>query len=105
MPFGAYILTVNATDDDKGTNGEILYYLDEKRVKNDDWKRFNLDPKTGVLTLNTKLNINQQSVYSVSFLFNEIIWWKLYIFLKATFSKIKISPKNLIYFKNLIRLI
>lgn len=67
LPFGAYILTVNATDDDKGTNGEILYYLDEKRVKNDDWKRFNLDPKTGVLTLNTKLNINQQSVYSVSF--------------------------------------
>lgn len=52
-------------DEDNGANGEIVYYLDENRVKSDDWKSFNLDSKTGVLSLNTKLNMMHQSVYSV----------------------------------------
>ena len=55
---GAYILTVNATDYDSGLNGQVNYYLDEKRATgNDDWKAFRLHPKTGVLTLNTQLNM------------------------------------------------
>ena len=65
LPIGSRILTINATDYDTGMNGEVNYYLDQKRVKNDDWKAFNLDPKTGFLTLNSNLNIHQQSVYSI----------------------------------------
>ena len=63
-PFGSYLLTVNATDPD--TTGEIFYYLDVERKKNNDWKSFNIDAKTGVLTLNTKLDLNKQSSYTVS---------------------------------------
>lgn len=58
-------MTVNAVDEDNGENGEVLYRLDNTKLKNDDWKNFNLDMKTGVLSLNTKLNITQQSSYSV----------------------------------------
>ena len=65
LPIGSHILTINATDYDTGLNGEVNFYLDQKRVKNDDWKAFNLDSKTGVLTLNSNLNIYQQSVYSI----------------------------------------
>jgi len=43
----------------------VNFYLDQKRVKNDDWKAFSLDAKTGGLTLNSNLNIYQQSVYSI----------------------------------------
>ena len=41
------------------------FYLDQKRVKNDDWKAFSLDAKTGALTLNSNLNIYQRSVHSI----------------------------------------
>lgn len=67
--FGSYIMTVNATDPDNDQDGEIIYYLDEERKKNNDWKSFNIDSKTGVLTLNTKLNLNKQAVYTVSIIF------------------------------------
>ena len=59
-------MTVNATDPDNDPDGEIIYYLDEERKKNNDWKSFNIDSKSGVLTLNTKLNLNKQAVYTVS---------------------------------------
>ena len=52
-------MTVNATDPDNDPDGEIIYYLDEERKKNNDWKSFNIDSKSGVLTLNTKLNLNK----------------------------------------------
>jgi hypothetical protein len=65
LKAGDYILTVNATDDDEGMNGKISYQIDENRIKNDDWKCFKLDPKTGILTLNKNLNINRQSLYSI----------------------------------------
>lgn len=65
MPIGSYVATVNATDPDNDPNGHVVYYLDEERKKNNDWKSFNIDSKTGVLTLNTKLNLNKQAVYSV----------------------------------------
>ena len=65
LAFGSYLMTLNATDPDNDPNGQIVYYLDEERKKNNDWKSFNIDFKTGVLTLNTKLNMNKQTVYTV----------------------------------------
>ena len=62
---GAYLLTVNATDSDTGINGIITYRLDEQRRRNNDWKSFRLDPDTGILTLNTKLDMVKQSLYLV----------------------------------------
>jgi hypothetical protein len=63
---GAYILTINAIDPDQSSNSDnIVYYLDEQKRKNNDWKSFDLDSKSGVLTLNTELDIKKQSVYLV----------------------------------------
>ena len=67
LPFGSYLMTVNATDPDNDPNGQVVFYLDEERKKNNDWKSFNIDFKTGFLTLNTKLNLNKQAVYTVKY--------------------------------------
>jgi hypothetical protein len=56
---------VNAIDLDKGENGQIVYQIDRQRNGNADWKNFNLDSKTGVLTLTSKLDISKQSTYIV----------------------------------------
>lgn len=66
------MLTVKATDEDSGPNGEIVYYLDEKRINNEDWKSFDLDSKTGELTLKTKLNMNHQSVYTIDLIASDM---------------------------------
>jgi len=79
LPFGAEILTVKAEDEDSGINGEVFFYLDENR---NDWKSFSLDPKTGLLTLNTKLNINKQSIYSVTFFFYFSVKMLIKLYLK-----------------------
>ncbi len=83
LPYGAEILTVKAEDEDTGINGEVFFYLDENR---NDWKSFSLDPKTGLLTLNTKLNINKQSIYSVIFRIFSIIDFKT-CYINAQISK------------------
>lgn len=65
LQIGSRILTVEAFDEDRGENGRIRYRLDHSRPKQDDWKSFNLDESTGVLTLNTRLNPIQQSSFTV----------------------------------------
>ncbi len=64
MEKGSYLLTIRAFDPDSNSN-QIEFSLDEQKTKNYDWKSFHLDSKTGVLTLNTKLKMNSQSVYLV----------------------------------------
>ena len=46
--------------------GLIKYRIDQKRTLNNDWKSFNINEKTGELSLNTKININRQSVYLIN---------------------------------------
>lgn len=62
---------MNATDPDKGTSGEVLFNFEE-RTKNTDWKCFNLDSKTGMLTLNTNLNQAKQAVYMVDIIASDL---------------------------------
>ena len=71
MELGSFIAYMNATDPDKGTSGEVLFNFEE-RTKNTDWKCFNLDSKTGMLTLNTNLNQAKQSVYMVDIIASDL---------------------------------
>ena len=63
---GSHLFQVKAFDPDNVNKGKVTYEIDQKRTLNNDWKSFGIDRNTGDLSLNTKLNINRQSVYLVS---------------------------------------
>lgn len=62
--MGSPLFQVKALDPDNEI-GVVTYEIDQKRTLNNDWKSFSINHTTGVLSLNTKLNINRQSVYLV----------------------------------------
>ena len=53
-----------ATDEDKGENGKVWYYLQPTGDK--DFEHFNLDRVSGNLTVEQRLDLEKQAIYKVS---------------------------------------
>ncbi|KAM9740555.1 protocadherin alpha-8-like isoform 25-T25 [Menidia menidia] len=62
-PVGTFLLTVHASDSDEGVNGEIEYYLRSKLRGLS--PEFDLNSKTGDLTLKEPLDYEQKQVYEM----------------------------------------
>ncbi|XP_064458528.1 cadherin-23-like isoform X2 [Ornithodoros turicata] len=61
--LGSLVVEVGAEDDDFGSNAEIRYRL--KDLPNGHWKTFNLDEKTGLVTLRRPLDRETQKWYEI----------------------------------------
>ncbi|KAI3351745.1 hypothetical protein L3Q82_020585, partial [Scortum barcoo] len=66
-PAGTFLLTVNASDLDEGVNGEIEYSLRSK-LRGLSSEPFDLDSKTGKLTVKGGLDYEEKQVYEIKVL-------------------------------------
>ncbi|KAM9849748.1 protocadherin alpha-8-like [Aulostomus maculatus] len=66
-PAGTFLLTVNASDPDEGMNGEIEYSLRSK-IRGLSVEPFDLDRKTGKLTVKGSLDFEEKQVYEMKVL-------------------------------------
>ena len=66
-------MTVHAVDPDNSKMSKVTYNFDKKQTLKTDWKSFNIDSETGILSLNTELDRNKKSLYFVSFERNQMI--------------------------------
>ncbi|XP_037403054.1 protocadherin beta-16-like isoform X26 [Pygocentrus nattereri] len=60
-PVGTLVVTVIATDDDEGANGEVTYEFGH--ISNDLLGLFSLDPKTGNVVLSGSLDFEKETSY------------------------------------------
>ncbi|XP_038848520.1 protocadherin alpha-3-like [Salvelinus namaycush] len=64
VPIGTKLFTVNATDADEGTNGEIVYSL-----RNKDQERildiFEIDPNSGVITVKSNIDFEERKAFEI----------------------------------------
>ncbi|KAF7649146.1 hypothetical protein LDENG_00146260, partial [Lucifuga dentata] len=63
-PAGTYLLRINASDSDAGVNGDIEYYLRSK-FKGLSSEPFELNTKTGKLTVKGGLDFEEKQVYEI----------------------------------------
>ncbi|XP_067374271.1 protocadherin alpha-3-like isoform X14 [Channa argus] len=66
-PAGTFLLTVNASDLDEGMNGEIEYSLRNK-LRGLSSEPFDLDSRTGKLTVKGSLDYEEKQVYEIKVL-------------------------------------
>ncbi|XP_069544884.1 protocadherin alpha-3-like [Brachyistius frenatus] len=66
-PAGTFLLTVNASDSDEGVNGEIEYSLRSK-LRGLSSEPFELNTKTGKLTVKGRLDYEEKQVYEIKVL-------------------------------------
>ncbi|XP_037531503.1 protocadherin beta-15-like [Nematolebias whitei] len=66
-PVGTFLLTVNASDPDEGVNGEIEYSLRSKS-RGFSSEPFDLDSRTGKLTVKAPLDYEEKQVYEIKVL-------------------------------------
>ncbi|XP_040903617.1 protocadherin Fat 4-like [Toxotes jaculatrix] len=66
-PAGTFLLTVNASDSDEGMNGEIEYSLRSK-LRGLSSDPFDLDHRTGKLTVKEGLDYEEKQVYEIKVL-------------------------------------
>ncbi|XP_030595602.1 protocadherin alpha-8-like [Archocentrus centrarchus] len=66
-PPGTFLLTVNASDSDEGENGEIEYSLRSK-LRGLSSEPFDLNSKTGRLTVKGRLDYEEREVYEIKVL-------------------------------------
>uniref|UniRef100_A0A4W3H3A9 Protocadherin 17 n=1 Tax=Callorhinchus milii TaxID=7868 RepID=A0A4W3H3A9_CALMI len=63
-PAGTFLIDVNATDPDEGTNGEVIYsfspYVTD-RIR----ELFSIDRRTGVITLQDNIDYEESSIYDI----------------------------------------
>ena len=67
-PAGTIIASVKATDIDSGENGKVTYFLDRRSSKggaNDIINIFEIHPDTGELSLQGRLDREDQSMYTL----------------------------------------
>ncbi|GCC29843.1 hypothetical protein chiPu_0008285 [Chiloscyllium punctatum] len=63
-PLGTLVIKLNATDLDDGSNSDIVYSLSvygEEQIA----KAFNIDPKTGEITVKGILDFEEKSIYEI----------------------------------------
>ncbi|XP_075902437.1 protocadherin alpha-3-like [Nelusetta ayraudi] len=63
-PAGTFLLTVNASDPDEGINSDIEYSLRGK-IRGQSFEAFDLDSKTGKLTVKGGLDYEEKQVYEM----------------------------------------
>ncbi|XP_035768394.1 protocadherin alpha-4-like, partial [Neolamprologus brichardi] len=63
-PIGTNVITLNATDADQGTNGEIMYSL---RSKGQDriLEMFHIDPVMGVITVKANVDFEEYTAFEI----------------------------------------
>ncbi|KAF1384690.1 hypothetical protein PFLUV_G00122800 [Perca fluviatilis] len=64
IPIGTAVFTLNATDADEGTNGEIVYSL---RSKDQDHilDIFKIDPETGIISVKGKIDYEERKAFEI----------------------------------------
>ncbi|XP_070819217.1 protocadherin alpha-4-like [Chaetodon trifascialis] len=64
IPIGTAVFTLNATDADEGTNGEIVYSL---RNKDQDHilDIFRIDPDTGIISVKGKIDYEERKAFEI----------------------------------------
>ncbi|XP_049897813.1 protocadherin alpha-3-like [Epinephelus moara] len=67
VPVGTFLLTVNASDSDEGLNGEVEYSLRSK-LRGLSSEPFDLDSRTGKLTVKGGLDYEEKQVYEIKVL-------------------------------------
>ncbi|XP_078258874.1 protocadherin-17-like isoform X2 [Rhinoraja longicauda] len=63
-PAGTFIIDVNATDPDQGTNGEVVYSFStfaSERIG----QLFSIEPRSGVIRLRAALDYEESSIYDI----------------------------------------
>ncbi|KAF7666879.1 hypothetical protein LDENG_00090080 [Lucifuga dentata] len=65
QPPGVLVYEVYATDSDEGENGKVRYDFLQTVAGNKDWKNFQIDTLTGVITTAAKLDREKQALYSL----------------------------------------
>ncbi|XP_029439321.1 protocadherin alpha-5-like [Rhinatrema bivittatum] len=65
VPKGTTVLTLNATDIDEGSNGEVTYYFN-KLVPTSVREIFTIEHHTGVLTVIGEVNFEDSKVYEIA---------------------------------------
>ncbi|XP_065129173.1 protocadherin-19 isoform X2 [Paramisgurnus dabryanus] len=63
-PINTFVIDLNATDPDEGTNGEVVYSF-INFVSNLTKQMFKIDPKTGVITVNGILDHEELHVHEI----------------------------------------
>eukprot|EP00063_Salmo_salar_P077248 XP_014052083.1 PREDICTED: protocadherin beta-15-like [Salmo salar] len=63
-PFGTVVVTVTATDDDEGQNGDVMYEFGP--ISNELNDLFSLDPKTGDISIVGQVDFEKESIYELS---------------------------------------
>ncbi|XP_075337486.1 protocadherin alpha-2-like isoform X25 [Odontesthes bonariensis] len=63
-PIGTSVITLNATDADEGTNGEILYSL-RSRGQDRILEIFHIDPVTGAIMVKTNVDHEEQAAFEI----------------------------------------
>ncbi|CAH1794571.1 unnamed protein product [Owenia fusiformis] len=67
ITIGSFITQVKAKDNDIGVNGEVEYtFIKDEPIK--DYKKFNLDKKSGNITLKERISREDQEIYFLSIL-------------------------------------
>uniref|UniRef100_A0A8C8GA00 Cadherin domain-containing protein n=1 Tax=Oncorhynchus tshawytscha TaxID=74940 RepID=A0A8C8GA00_ONCTS len=62
-PKGTYITTVNASDADSGSNGQISYYL--SKLKGNTVDIFNIDTATGTISVSGQIDYEKDNKYEI----------------------------------------
>ncbi|CDQ82488.1 unnamed protein product [Oncorhynchus mykiss] len=62
-PKGTYITTVNASDADSGSNGQISYYL--SKLKGNTVDIFNIDMATGTISVSGQIDYEKDNKYEI----------------------------------------
>ncbi|XP_062381364.1 protocadherin alpha-4-like [Sardina pilchardus] len=64
VPIGTVVVALNATDSDDGANSEIFYSL-SKRDQDKVLEVFEIDPKTGVITVKSHIDYEKNNAFEI----------------------------------------
>uniref|UniRef100_A0A667WIL8 FAT atypical cadherin 1a n=1 Tax=Myripristis murdjan TaxID=586833 RepID=A0A667WIL8_9TELE len=68
LPSGTPVIQVKATDQDSGTNGQVIYSLDPKQTSSDIFELFAINSETGWVTTLKELDREKMSKYTIAIL-------------------------------------
>nr|XP_029518477.1 protocadherin alpha-4-like [Oncorhynchus nerka] len=63
-PIGTTVITLNATDFDEGTNSHLVYSI-SKNEKDHILQMFDIEPKTGIITVKGKIDYEEHTAFEI----------------------------------------
>eukprot|EP00063_Salmo_salar_P068385 XP_014043220.1 PREDICTED: protocadherin alpha-4-like [Salmo salar] len=63
-PIGTTVITLNATDFDEGTNSDLVYSI-SKNEKDHILQMFDIEPKTGTITVKGKIDYEEHTAFEI----------------------------------------